>query len=129
MVWIIEDDAGEQELLSRSLHRMGFPHVQFFSNAESALQALHTLSILPQWIVTDINLPELDGPSFLKECTRLCLESGMLIPQSILVSGVLPPDLSQRIHGIDNLRACFEKPDSPKEYAQILVKLWSEVEH
>jgi CheY-like chemotaxis protein len=61
-VVIIEDDLDDQEILQEVFERLGYPNkVIFFSDGEAALTYLNNISELPFLILSDINLPRLNG--------------------------------------------------------------------
>src|SRR5688572_24307456 len=64
---LVEDDADDQEMLMLSLKTLGAQHdVRIFSSAESALEYLYATQDKPFMIVSDINMPKMDGLSFKK---------------------------------------------------------------
>lgn len=61
-VIVIEDDMDDQELLKDVFKIMNYPNeVCFFNNGQSALDYLNRTEIIPFLILSDINMPVLDG--------------------------------------------------------------------
>lgn len=61
-VIIIEDDEDDQELLAEVFEKLNFPNqVIFFSDGKAALNYLIHPDILPFLILSDINMPRLNG--------------------------------------------------------------------
>ena len=61
-VIIIEDDLDDQELLEEVFASLNYPNkIMFFSDSEEALKFLNTTELLPFIILSDINMPKLDG--------------------------------------------------------------------
>lgn len=59
---IIEDDADDQEILMEVFQNLNYPNeLIFFSDGVSALDYLNKSDQLPFLILSDINLPKLDG--------------------------------------------------------------------
>ena len=59
---IIEDDSDDQELLTEVFQKLNYGNkVIFFSEGEKALDYLNTTTEPPFLILSDINLPKLDG--------------------------------------------------------------------
>ena len=59
---IIEDDQDDQQILGDALKDLEFSNeVIFFSDGEKALQYLLTSEVNPFLILSDINMPKLDG--------------------------------------------------------------------
>ncbi|MCW3081752.1 response regulator [Segetibacter sp.] len=61
-VIIIEDDADDQEILEEVFLKLNYPNeIVFFSDGEEALNYLNRTDIAPFLILSDINMPKLDG--------------------------------------------------------------------
>lgn len=59
---IIEDDPDDQEIISQIFEGLNYPNkVIFFSDGEMALRAIDTAPEPPFLILSDINMPKLDG--------------------------------------------------------------------
>jgi CheY-like chemotaxis protein len=59
---IIEDDKDDQELLNAVFTHLNYPHQRiFFSDGDAALDYLISFKEQPFLIISDINLPKLDG--------------------------------------------------------------------
>src|SRR5687768_3477408 len=61
-VVIIEDDADDQEILKEIFIKLDYPNeVLFFFDGQEALDYLQKTDRLPFLILSDINMPRLDG--------------------------------------------------------------------
>jgi CheY-like chemotaxis protein len=59
---IIEDDLDDQEMLKQVFQELAYSNeIIFFGDGQSALDFLNTGDIIPFLILSDINLPKLDG--------------------------------------------------------------------
>ena len=59
---IIEDDEDDQLLFELVLKKLGYPNqVIYFSDGEAALAYLNQMKNVPFLILSDINMPKLDG--------------------------------------------------------------------
>jgi CheY-like chemotaxis protein len=59
---IIEDDLDDQEILKEVYHRLKYPNqLFFFPDGQRALDFLNQSDVIPFLILSDINLPKLDG--------------------------------------------------------------------
>lgn len=67
MIWCVEDDSNIREIELYALKSTGFK-ARGFDNGKSLLEALKTE--LPDLIILDIMLPEIDGISLLKNLNR-----------------------------------------------------------
>ena len=61
-VIIIEDDEDDQEMLTEVFKKLGYSNeIYFFTDGQAALDFLNATDIIPFLILSDINLPKLDG--------------------------------------------------------------------
>src|SRR5690242_1783823 len=61
-VIVIEDDIDDQDVLTEIFKELNFPNkVIFFTDGQLALDYLNKKEILPFIILSDINMPKLDG--------------------------------------------------------------------
>lgn len=61
-VIIIEDDIDDQEFLTEVFHKLKYPNkLIFFTDGQEALDFLNKTDIVPFIILSDINLPKLNG--------------------------------------------------------------------
>jgi CheY-like chemotaxis protein len=61
-VIIIEDDADDQELLGEIFNKLEYANkVIFFTDGQEALEFLNRTEVIPFLILSDINMPKLDG--------------------------------------------------------------------
>lgn len=61
-VIIIEDDQDDKEMLEEVFKKLGYKNeLLFFSDGEKALHFLNTSDCIPFIILSDINMPRLDG--------------------------------------------------------------------
>lgn len=62
IIVIIEDDVDDQEILKEVFESLSYPNkIIFFSDGQSALDFLNKTEVIPFLILSDINLPKLDG--------------------------------------------------------------------
>lgn len=61
-ILILEDDKDDQELLAEAFKNLKYPNkLLFFSDGHEALEFLNNSDTIPFLILSDINLPKLDG--------------------------------------------------------------------
>jgi CheY-like chemotaxis protein len=59
---IIEDDLDDQEVMTEVFGQLDYPNlVHFFSDGESALHFLNKTDVTPFLILSDVNMPKLNG--------------------------------------------------------------------
>jgi len=62
LVLIIEDDADDKKMLEEVFEKLGYINkLLFFSDGQEALDFLNSSDIIPFIILSDINMPKLDG--------------------------------------------------------------------
>jgi CheY-like chemotaxis protein len=62
---LVEDDFDDQEMIKLAFQDLGFNReIRIFANAEAALKFLYETAVKPFLIISDINLPKMDGLSF-----------------------------------------------------------------
>lgn len=62
---LVEDDPDDQEMIKLAFSDLGFTHeIRTFNNAEAAIKFLYESSVAPFLIISDINMPKMDGLSF-----------------------------------------------------------------
>lgn len=61
-VIIIEDDIDDQAILKEVFEKLDYPNdIKFFSDGQLALDYLNKTDIVPFIILSDVNMPKLDG--------------------------------------------------------------------
>lgn len=61
-VIIIEDDTDDQDFLTEIFHKLNYPNkILFFCDGEDALNHINSGTEAPFLILSDINMPKLDG--------------------------------------------------------------------
>jgi two-component SAPR family response regulator len=126
---LVDDDAEDQELLLLVLKELGFEHrVKTFKNAEAALSFLYESDELPFMIVSDINMPRMDGIEFkrtIDKCTKL---SAKCIPFIFLsTSTKFVKDTCDL-----NIQGYFEKGNSwqdMQDTLKVILKYWELTRH
>jgi CheY-like chemotaxis protein len=86
---IIEDDADDQEFLSDIFTRLNYPNkVIFFSDGQEALQHIETTDDPPFLILSDINMPKLNGFELREKLKTDSKLSNKCIPYLFFSTGV-----------------------------------------
>ncbi|HKX02301.1 MAG TPA: GAF domain-containing protein, partial [Methylomirabilota bacterium] len=93
-VLVVDDDAGQRQLLRRMLEPEGFTVVEA-ENGRAALARLQ--EIRPTAILLDLMMPEMDGFEFVAECRRR--ESWRAIPIVVVTAKDLSPADRDRLNG------------------------------
>jgi CheY-like chemotaxis protein len=70
-IMVIEDDPDDQELLEETFRSLDYPNpVIFFSDGHEALNYLHQTDAPPAIIISDINMPKINGIEIRKRINR-----------------------------------------------------------
>ncbi len=115
---VVDDDPFGQELLCCMLNAQGFNHVEVASNGRDALRQLSDTSNPPDYLISDLFMPDVDGFELINGLVAARYKGGV-----ILLSGVDPEMLSlasvmAQEQGL-NVLGAFVKP----LHAEALVKL------
>jgi PAS domain S-box-containing protein len=105
-VLVIDDEAVVRALLRRSLERRGYT-VSEASDGHSGIAAIR--ETLPDLVVLDMNMPELDGADVL----RRVRDEGILVPV-LMTSGHIDPTAESRLAAA-SYQAFLQKPFSVAE--------------
>src|SRR5687767_1970050 len=78
---LVDDDVEDQELVVLALEQLGIKYdVKLFQSAEAALSYLYETSEQPFIIVSDINMPKMDGITFKKKIDSCDILKSKCIP-------------------------------------------------
>ncbi len=111
---IIEDDEDDQELLKEVFKRQGYPNeLYFFVDGEKALAFLNESGAIPFLILSDINLPKLDGFA-LRDKIKMDADLQIRCIPYIFFSTALNQDAVVKAYSL-SVQGFFVKQDSIKE--------------
>jgi CheY-like chemotaxis protein len=107
-VLVVEDDPGTREVVRRALERDGWIVFEA-DNGRSALESLK--EAVPDLIVLDLMMPEMDGFQFVAELRRT--ESGRRIPVVVVTAKEITAEDHARLNG--QVRRIFHKGSFSRE--------------
>lgn len=121
VIWLIDDDADELYLITKTLLKLNNSiHVQCFENPEEALEKIKDANtIKPTLILSDINMPTMQGPDFFSQLDLLCDSS----VEFILCSSALPLHIKESMLHIQHKYHITEKPSYPQDLAALILKM------
>jgi len=116
---IIEDDADDQEILREILHDLNIPNfTRFFESCVQALDYLLTTIERPFLIISDINVPGMNGMEFRDELNKNQYLRKKNIPFVFLTTN---PDMQVvRMAYQSSVQGYFVKPTSLGELKEML---------
>lgn len=109
-VYVIEDDPITSLIIKRSLSKLElFNQIQTFEEGTDALAQLETTTEHPNVILMDLNMPIMDGWTFLEAMKQN--PDLREIPVIIMSSSIDPADIA-RSKTYSNVKGFFDKPIS-----------------
>ncbi|ANU36815.1 EAL domain-containing protein [Vibrio scophthalmi] len=123
-ILIIEDDIIQATKLKLSLMALGYHHIVLTRDAQSALEICQQQNI--EFIICDINLPDMDGIQFLATLSNHSLNIGIAIHSAMredvieltsnmcIAAGFKFVDTINKPHSVSALQAMFERYESRK---------------
>jgi len=115
LIYVVDDDSAVRPLVVASLKRAGFD-VWGFPSAEAALEVLRSSQRRPRLLVTDYQMPGMNGLELIAECRKLAPEV-----KSLSISGT-PGLVTTQIPG-GKPDAFMPKPFAPSELIAIVQEL------
>lgn len=126
---LVDDDADDQELMTLSLKELGLQNqIKYFNTAESALKYLYETSEQPFMIVSDINMPKMDGIEFKKRIDACNVLSSKCIPFVFLSTCTKHFKDTCNL----NIQGYFEKGNTLEQLLQtmrIILAYWDRTRH
>lgn len=124
-IFVVEDDKDDMSLLHDAFEAIGWENTQFFSSPLDLMKALKSAdgAGLPQLVVTDYNMPKLNGfniVAFLKQN-----EEYSSIKTVVLTGSVIATEKERLLNA--GVSKVFLKPSSFTEYKTIASELVSMV--
>ena len=121
---IIEDDFDDQEILRGVFKKLNYENeIIYFEDGEKALEYLLTMSVKPFLILSDINMPRLNGMELREKIYNNEQLNLRCIPYLFLTTAAEQPLVvkaySQSVQGF------FVKPSSFKEIEKLIFSIMS----
>src|ERR1700730_15114372 len=108
---VIEDDLDDQEILGAIFRKLDYPNqVHFFKDGEKALEYLNQTNVHPFLILSDINMPKIDGFDLRKIVFENKQLSMKCIPYLFFTTGVTKKAVIEAY--AMSVQGFFHKPSS-----------------
>jgi CheY-like chemotaxis protein len=125
---VIDDDLDDQEIIGDIFRKLAYPNqVHFFEGGEKALEFLNQPNVHPFLILSDINMPKIDG----FELRKIVFENKQLtmkcIPYLFFTTGVSKKAVIEAY--AMSVQGFFYKPSSPQNLEITIKKIieyWQE---
>lgn len=128
---IVEDDLDDCEMIQTLLHELGVNNQQLcFKNGEEALKYLETTSSLTSLILSDINMPRMNGIELKKAININETLRKKSIPFVFLTTSTSKRDIDAAYELL--VQGFFVKPSSlstMKDMLSMIVRYWSACAH
>lgn len=125
----MDDDTEDQELMLEALRTLGFKNdVKTFNSAEAALTFLYESGEQPFMIVSDINMPKMDGLEFKKTIDSCSVLKAKCIPFIFISTSTKFVRETCDL----NIQGYFEKGnswDDLQETMRIILRYWERTKH
>jgi CheY-like chemotaxis protein len=118
-VLVVDDNAFSCELIAGTLEGMGVTNVRTADNGRSALGLIKTLPQVPDLLVCDIFMPDMDGIEFLSALTDLHYSGRILLASGLDVNMMAVAKTVAETGGL-HLVGAFTKPLTPEVLAHAL---------
>ena len=126
-VVVLEDDRIDMEIVCTSLRKFGITHISTCTDGNQALAVVRTYE--PDIIICDLNMPGMDGISFLRFAAEHNFSGGVVILSSVDRSVMKAAENLVKAYGL-HLLASLRKPLNENEMLEALAKQApSSVEH
>lgn len=126
-VIIIEDDDDDQELLKLVFKRLDYSNeLHFFSDGYKALEYLNESGVIPFIILSDINLPKLDGFA-LRDKVKMDAKLQLRCIPYLFFSTSVNQDAVIKAYSL-SVQGFFEKQNSIKELEKtihVIMEYWT----
>ena len=123
---LVDDDSYERELLEWNLKERGWDSkVEYFDNAHDALNHLKQNIDEIFLIISDMNMPKMNGMDFKKAIDRDFGLRGKSIPFIFATSSSVKSEITEAFDY--RVQGYFQKPNTTKEQADmldIIIKYW-----
>jgi CheY-like chemotaxis protein len=119
---LIEDDRDDRELLKEIFHELRLINeLQIFDNGETALDYLRLPIVKPFLIISDINLPSLNGFDIRKIIRLDTALARKCIPYIFFTTGGSPQMVTQAYDL--SVQGIFQKPDNYEKWKILLLNI------
>lgn len=122
-ILIVDDDSDDQEIYADAIKEIGIKNeILFFGGGREALDYLITTTEQPFMILSDINMPQMNGLQFKEKIQQDndLREKGIPF---IFISTNATPSAVRQAHAL-SVQGYFEKPDNMANVKSMLKKLF-----
>jgi CheY-like chemotaxis protein len=120
---IIDDDYDDQEIYTDAIKAIGIPNeIKFFDGAQEALNYLYTSSKQPFIILSDVNMPLINGIQLKERIQQDDYLRNKGIP-FVFISTNANKEVVEKAHAL-SVQGYFQKPNNMEDIKSMLRKLF-----
>ncbi|MDB5192472.1 MAG: histidine kinase [Segetibacter sp.] len=120
---IVDDDLDDQEIYEDAIRAIAIPNeLRFFDGGQKALDYLYTTSEQPFLILSDVNMPQMNGLQFKEIIQKDDFLKSKGIP-FVFISTNASKTAVQQAHTL-SVQGYFEKPSNMEDIKSMLKKLF-----
>jgi CheY-like chemotaxis protein len=120
---LVEDDPDDRDIYTEAIKAIGIPNeVRFFENGQTALDYLYTTKEQPFIILSDVNMPQMDGLQFKAHIQKDNYLRAKGIP-FVFISTNAKASAVRMAHEL-SVQGYFEKPNNMSAIKDMLRKLF-----
>src|SRR5215218_6896133 len=120
---IVDDDTDDQEIYAEAIRAIAIPNeMRIFSGGQPALDYLNTTSEQPFIILSDVNMPQMNGLQFKETIQKDDYLRGKGIP-FVFISTNANPKAVRQAHVL-SVQGYFQKPNNMEDIKAMLRKLF-----
>jgi CheY-like chemotaxis protein len=125
-ILVIEDDNDDREVINIVYNELDFTNkLVFLHDGDSAIKYLQQMTEVPFLIISDINMPKMDGLELRKQVQKNELLNSMCIPYLMLSTNASRPFVESAFS--TGIQGYFQKPNTLSELKEMLydiIKYW-----
>lgn len=116
---LLEDDPDDQEVILDTIKQLGIPNkVEVFGQGTPALEFLYNTNEQPFLIISDVNMPNMNGIQFREEIMKSDYLRGKDVP-FVFLSTTSNNLFVRKAHDL-GVPGFFQKPDNLKDLKELL---------
>ena len=118
-VLVVDDDPFAQDMARESLDALGSMEITCAEDGIAALRLLRSGKVLPDALVCDIYMPNMDGLEFLEQLARMQFKGAVIIVSGVNIDMLDMARQIARTNGLE-VTGAFVKPVAHAQWADAL---------